>query len=87
MTKLSEFQRRTVERIRAGGGVAYYAGGGYWDDTHGVHLTVEPLPNSASGIVSTQTIRCLERLGVLKRRSDLPHRFRPPVELVEEGTK
>lgn len=80
---LSEFQVRAVAAIKEHGGRAIPAGGGYWNGADGTRLTVEPVGNSASGIVSTQTIRALERLGVLIRDNVDQREWRDSRSLVE----
>jgi len=63
----SEFQSRAIEAIRRTGGEAHWRPGGYWHGADGTKLEVDPVGQSASGIVGTQTIRALERQGILRR--------------------
>ena len=67
MAKLSSFQVKTLRAIIAHGGAATGAGGGYWVGNDNVRLEVEPEPQSASGIVGTNTIYGLENRGLLER--------------------
>lgn len=87
---LSPFQRRAVALLASTGGAAYPERGGWWRSEPaggGVRLIVDPEVASVAGSVTVQTLRALERRGLVSRvpNPDPATRYHPGYRLTAQG--
>jgi hypothetical protein len=80
MIKLSTAQQRTLDAIRAHGGMATPEGGGWWKGLDNERLYIEASSNGVlqgeKVAVGTTTIYSLERRGLLQRRMFSKHAWK-----------